>query len=50
MFKNEDGIKKSSSALFYCGKNVYYTPPYLNSKGASLAEEIKRICESAIQK
>lgn len=50
MFKNEDGIKKSSSALFYCGKNVYYTPPYINSKGASLAEEIKRICESAIQK
>lgn len=40
---------ESSSAVFYCGKENYYSrPPYINSDGFNIVSEIRKICENSI--
>ena len=46
--KNDDEHNDNSSVVFYCGKKVYFTPPYINSKGAKIADEIMRLCLNAM--
>lgn len=46
--KNNDDPNDTSPIVFYCGKKVYFTPPYINSKSVKVANEIKRLCMSAI--
>lgn len=48
-FKNIEEISKSSSIVFYCGKQDYFSPPYINSMGTPIAEEIRKICEKSFQ-
>lgn len=49
LFKNDEEARKSSSVVFYCGTRDYLSPPYINSEGGAIANEIRRLCVSAIQ-
>ena len=43
-----DGRPNAPYVVFYCGKKEYNTPPYINSNGAQIAEEIRKFCENMI--
>ncbi len=38
---NDDETNDYSPVVFYCGKKVYFTPPYINSKGVEITNKIK---------
>jgi len=44
-----DNTEKASSVVLYCGGKEYFTPPYVNSKGSLISEEIKAICIDIIK-
>ena len=45
-----DSTEKASEAVLYCGGKKYFTPPYVNSKGSLILEEIRAICIDSMNK
>ena len=45
-----DSTEKASTVVLYCGGKKYFTPPYINSKGSLILEEIRAICIDSMNK